>query len=189
MNAKTVKSTAPSVRERLLDSADRLFYQEGYRVVGIDKVLAEAGAAKASLYSHFGSKDELVSACVARRTDDSKARILEFVEQVAPAQRALRLFDFALSFIGDPEFRGCPIQHLVSEYPDSAHPARQVAKAHRQWLFQKIVEWCAATGVKDVEQTASALQVLFDGAIAASEQDGVARARDAKWCAARLLEH
>jgi AcrR family transcriptional regulator len=65
---------ALSVRERLIDSADRLFYQEGFRAVGIDRVLAEAGAAKASLYAHFGSKDELMAACIERRALDARRR-------------------------------------------------------------------------------------------------------------------
>lgn len=186
MNAKTVKNTA-TVRERLLDSADRLFYQEGYRAVGIDRVLAEAGAAKASLYSHFGSKDELVTACIARRTSQAKEQMLAFIEAVPPEQRALRLFDFLIAWGNQAEFRGCPIQHLVSEFPDTQHPARQVAQAHRAWILEKLEEWCQAAAVAEPAQTASALLVLFDGAILASEQDGVQRAHDAKWCAAQLL--
>ena len=57
---KRAKTSELGVRDRLLDAADRLFYQEGVRAVGIDRVLAEADAAKASLYQHFGSKDQLV---------------------------------------------------------------------------------------------------------------------------------
>ena len=63
------------VRDRLLDAADRLFYQEGVRAIGIDRVLSEADAAKASLYQHFGSKDQLVASCSERKTKDARASI------------------------------------------------------------------------------------------------------------------
>jgi AcrR family transcriptional regulator len=58
---KRAKTSETGVRDRLLDAADRLFYREGVRAVGIDRVLAEADAAKASLYQHFGCKDQLVA--------------------------------------------------------------------------------------------------------------------------------
>src|SRR6476646_3440863 len=64
---KRAKTSDVGVRDRLLDAADRLFYREGVRAVGIDRVLAEAEAAKASLYQHFGGKDQLVASCLERR--------------------------------------------------------------------------------------------------------------------------
>ena len=72
---KRPKKPEVSVRDRLLDTADRLFYQEGVRAVGIDRVLAEADAAKASLYQHFGCKDQLVASYLERRTVDARATI------------------------------------------------------------------------------------------------------------------
>ena len=71
---KRVKTSELGVRDRLLDAADRLFYQEGVRAVGIDRVLSEADAAKASLYQHFGSKDQLVASCLERKTKNARAR-------------------------------------------------------------------------------------------------------------------
>src|SRR5207302_1048976 len=70
---KRAKASEVGVRDRLLDAADRLFYQEGVRAVGIDRVLAEADAAKASLYQHFGCKDQLVASYLERRTDGAVA--------------------------------------------------------------------------------------------------------------------
>ena len=64
---KRAKTSEIGVRDRLLDAADRLFYREGVRAVGIDRVLAEAAAAKASLYQHFGCKDQLVASYLERR--------------------------------------------------------------------------------------------------------------------------
>lgn len=187
MNKLTAKTAEPSVRDRLLDAADRLFYQEGIRAVGIDRVLSEAGAAKASLYSHFGCKDDLVAAYVGRRTEIAREKIDHHVAQFPLDQRALRLFDLIVEWTEQSDFRGCPVQHLVGEIPNETHPARQLASAQRQWLMNRFIEWCRAARVSDTMRTAGALMVLFDGAISAAEQDGPERARDARWTAEQLL--
>ena len=188
---KKIQSIEPappaSVRERLLDTADRLFYKEGVRAVGIDRVLAEAGAAKASLYSHFGCKDDLVAAHVERRVTDSRASIEAYLADVPPAERALRFFDWVVELTQSPDFRGCPLQHVVAELSDPKHPARVVTAGQRKWLQAKFLEWVKAAGAANPAATAGALVVLFDGAIAASEHDGPQRARDARWMAGQLL--
>src|SRR5262245_13853444 len=88
-----------AVRDRLLDAADRLFYAEGVRAVGIDRVLEEANAAKASLYSHFGCKDELVAAYVARRSAMARESIETYVAAVPPRARARRFFDWVVEWV------------------------------------------------------------------------------------------
>lgn len=175
------------MRERLLDTADRLFYKEGVRAVGIDRVLAEAGAAKASLYSHFGCKDDLVAAHIERRVADARAQIEAYVADIPPAERALRFFDWVVEWTRSSGFRGCPLQHVVAELSDPKHPARLVAVGQRKWIQAKFLEWAKAAGAANPAATAGALVVLFDGAIAASEHDGPQRARDARWMAGQLL--
>jgi AcrR family transcriptional regulator len=155
--------------------------------VGIDRVLAEAGAAKASLYAHFGSKDELVAAHVERRTAAAREQIEAFLAPVPPAERALRFFDWVVNWASSPDFRGCPLQHVVSEFIDPKHPARQVVADQRQWIQERFIEWSRAAKVANPKETADALVVLFDGAIAAAEHDGPNRARDARWMAEKLL--
>src|SRR4029078_1701254 len=81
------------VRDRLLEAADRLFYQEGVRAVGIDRLLSEADAAKASLYQHFGCKDQLVASYLERKTAAARAAIEAYLAHTPPSQRALRFFD------------------------------------------------------------------------------------------------
>jgi hypothetical protein len=88
-----------------------------------------------------------------------------------------------------PDFRGCPVLHVVSELADADHPARVVAAEQRAWVFRHLVTWAKAAGAADVPRVAGALQVLFDGAVAAAEQDGPQRARDARWLAAQLLSN
>ncbi|MEO7134207.1 MAG: TetR/AcrR family transcriptional regulator [Vicinamibacterales bacterium] len=175
------------MRDRLLDAADRLFYREGVRAVGIDRVLAEAGAAKASLYQHFGCKDQLVASYLERRTADARTTIEAYLAGTPPSQRALKFFDWVVEWAESRDFRGCPLQHTVSELTDAAHPARAIASEQRAWFTARFLEWTTASGVKDAKAMARALLVLFDGAIAASEIDGPQRARDARWMARKLL--
>src|SRR6201992_4537579 len=77
----TPTARRPSARERLLDAADELFYEEGIHIVGIDRVIDKAGVAKASLYSTFGSKDELVRAYLVRRYERRRGRLGEWVDR------------------------------------------------------------------------------------------------------------
>ena len=187
---KTARKRAKAsvgVRDRLLDAADRLFYQEGVRAVGIDRVLAEADAAKASLYQHFGCKDQLVASYLERRTAGARAHIEAYLADTPPSQRALKFFDWVLEWAESEDFRGCPLQHTVSELTDEAHPARAIALGQREWFKERFLEWTTAAGVKDPEATARALVVLFDGAIAGAEVDGPQRAIDARWMAEKLL--
>jgi AcrR family transcriptional regulator len=184
---KRQNTSAVGVRDRLLDAADRLFYREGVGAVGIDRVLAEADAAKASLYQHFGSKDQLVASYLERRTVDARANIEGYLAGTPPSQRALRFFDWVVEWAESEDFRGCPLQHTVSELTDRAHPARAVAHGQREWFAERFREWTLAAGVKDPKATARALMVLFDGAVAGSEVDGPQRASDARWLARKLL--
>lgn len=176
-----------AVRQRLLEAADRLFCAEGIRAVGIDRVLTEAGAAKASLYTHFGCKDELVAAHVEYRTAMAREQISVYVERFAPAERALRFFDWVIEWAGQADFRGCPLQHVVAELPDPDHPARRGVSAQRQWLHEQFSQWAADAGCEQPAAMADAMQVLFDGAIAAAERDGAKRTQDARWMAESLL--
>jgi AcrR family transcriptional regulator len=189
MKSRQPRNSEHSPKERLLEAADRLFYQEGVRAVGIDRVLAEADVAKASLYQHFGGKDTLVAAYVERRVCDARAQIEAFAESVPVSERAVRFFDWVVEWAESPTFRGCPVQHVVSELSDHRHPARIVAAAQRDWLRERFTEWVAQADVRSEDQEAvvGALLVLFDGAAAATEQDGVQRARDARWVAQQVV--
>src|SRR5262245_52982404 len=89
---KRARASELGVRDRLLDAADRLFYREGVRAVGIDRVLAEADAAKASLYQHFGCKDQLVASYLERRTMDARAHIEAYLVDTPPSERCAQVF-------------------------------------------------------------------------------------------------
>src|SRR5215813_69981 len=108
MAIKESTSVRRSARERLLAAASELFYEEGVHTVGIDRIIEHAGVAKASLYSTFGSKDELVRAYLESRAERRKQRISERVAaHERPRDRVLAIFDYLIDAVAAPTFRGC----------------------------------------------------------------------------------
>jgi hypothetical protein len=89
------------------------------------------------------------------------------------------------------DFRGCPLQHTVSELTDAAHPARAIAHGQREWFTERFPEWTTTAGVKDAKTTARALMVLFDGAVAGSEVAAASEGRsmDGQEVVGRLNAH
>ncbi len=128
---RTAQKGAPrqgSVAERILTTADELFYREGVRAVGIQRVIEEAGIAKASLYAHYASKDDLVAACMERRGAGDPRRDRRRARRGAPTIRArklLALFDFQRQAVSDPDFHGCPVQKTHTEITEPDHPAKR----------------------------------------------------------------
>src|SRR5207253_9062571 len=120
-------------------------------------------------YQHFGCKDQLVASYLERRTVGARANIEAYLADTPPSQRALKFFDWVVAWAESKDFRGCPLQHTVSELTDAAHPARAIAHGQREWFTERFLEWTTAAGVKDPKAMARALVVLFDGAVAGSE--------------------
>jgi len=180
MTTTTTKGAAkPTARDRLLAAADELFYREGIRTVGIDRVIEQAGVAKASLYNAFGSKDALVRAYLEGRHAASAARFTRHIERYTdPRDRLLAVFDAQAELLSQPDFRGCAFACASAE----AQPGDQVDQAaavYRGWLRERIAELAAEAGVPDPETLARQLQVIYDGGVLAARMDrepGIAEA-------------
>src|ERR1700742_2084968 len=109
-------SAGGSARDRLLNAADELFYGEGVHTVGIDRVIEQAGVAKASLYSTFGSKEELVRAYLEARFVGRKERIEKKLARLeSPRQKMLAVFDVLGEYVAKPGFRGCAFVRASAE--------------------------------------------------------------------------
>src|SRR3954464_3248597 len=120
-----------SVRDRLLAAADELFYAEGVHTVGIDRIIERAGVAKASLYSTFGSKDELVRAYLEGRHELRRARLVRGLERFDnPRDRLLGVFDVLAEVAAAPSFRGCAFYNASAESTPGG-PVEQMSAANR----------------------------------------------------------
>jgi len=177
-----------SVRERLLASADELFYQEGVNTVGIDRVIAHAGVAKASLYKAFGSKEELIKAYLQRRQEGRQERLLQTLTQYAsPQQRLLGVFDALAERVTQVGFHGCAFINASAE----AKPGSSVeiaCDAARSWMKQLFLKLCQQCEVAAAGELAQQLVLLYDGALVAARMDrNPAAVQSARSVASALL--
>lgn len=177
------------VVERLVSTASDLFYREGIQAVGIQRVIDEADVAKASLYAHFASKDDLVAVCLARRSEDYRARVAaELASLSDPVAQILRLFDVAVEWMGSQGFRGCPFANAGGELASPSHPARAVISTHFGWMREMLLRLVRETARPEPERLAGALANLLQGAaVRALADGGPGPAQDARWAAEALL--
>jgi AcrR family transcriptional regulator len=158
-----------TARERILDTAEELFYQEGIRAIGIDTVIERSGVAKMSLYRNFASKEDLIAAFLARRNekywgwwDGIMARHPE------SAKRQLEdLFAALPERICRPGYRGCSFLNAATEFPDAGHLGRQAALAHYEELRRRLLALCRRLKVMKPKQLADQLLLLIEGAYTA----------------------
>jgi AcrR family transcriptional regulator len=163
--------TSASPRERLLGAANKLFYDEGIHTVGIDRVIEKAGVAKASLYSAFGSKDELVHAYLAARHELRKQRIeAAIARQHTPRARLLAVFELMAELFADPGFRGCAFLRASAEGPPDKR-VKSVCRESRAWLRGLFAELAEAAGAADPQRLAQQLVLLYDGATVSAYMD------------------
>jgi AcrR family transcriptional regulator len=159
------------VRERILDTACTLFYQCGVRAVGVDLVVERAGVAKTSLYRHFGTKDDLIAAFLAREDADFWATWDRVAHQ--HSDDAAAELDAHLGWIGErverPNYRGCPQINVAAEFPDIDHPARKVAAAHKRQMRQRLKGISERLGVARPDELADQLSLLINGAFVSSQ--------------------
>lgn len=151
-----------AMRERILDVADRLFYGQGIRAVGVDTIAAETGISKRTLYNHFPSKDELIVAYLSRRLKPAPP------SQRPPAEQILAGFERLERTIGTDVFRGCPFVNAVAELKEPAHAANRVALAFKEQRRKGLRDLLVRLGVGDPEGLSLQLLILIDGAIAAA---------------------
>jgi AcrR family transcriptional regulator len=178
-------------RDHLMATAWRLFYRDGYRAVGIDTILAEAGVAKMTLYNHFASKEELIIAILKKRDLEFRESILAKVAAAGldPEQRLLAVFDWVEGWFGSEDFRGCAFIRALSEYPDPTHPIHQTAWGHKEAVLVALTQLCTQADAKNPSELANTLSLLIDGAIVAAHATRTTTpAVEARATAASLLK-
>lgn len=179
----------PPARERILDVADRLFYERGIHAVGVDAIVAESGAAKTTLYSHFRSKDELVAAYLSRRCQRWREHLdTELAAHGGSAsERILYVFDVLGQWFAEPSFRGCPFINAMAEF-SSDHPAAIATREHRKGLLTILTRLTAEAGAPAPDALAAQLLLLYDAAMVTAYIDrDPAAAQTAKGAANALL--
>jgi AcrR family transcriptional regulator len=179
-----------SARNRLLAAANELFYAEGVHTVGIDRVIERAGVAKASLYSAFGSKEELVLAYLQLRADTRAKRILARIAQHDSARaRIIGIFELLCELVAEPNFRGCAFANASAEGPPGESKVSQVCIDSRAWTRRLLADLAREAGAPNFEQLGRQLALVYDGAIVGASVDrDPGAAREALETARMLLD-
>lgn len=174
--AAPARTPAPTVapartsaaRERLLRTASALFYAEGLRAVGVDRVVEEASVTRATFYRHFPGKEQLVVAYLEAVDGATRARAGALPDDTAGAVAWLRdLTDAMADQACAPGFRGCAFINAAAEYPDAASPVRAAVREHRAWLRASVTEAFRRAGHGAPERAGERWTMLRDGAMVA----------------------
>jgi AcrR family transcriptional regulator len=179
---------APSARERVLATATELFLREGYRAVGIDRIIELAGVAKTSLYRNFGSKDDLIVAYLERADKDYWRWFDESIAEAgSPRAKLVALFDATEKLATSPACLGCTFQVAAAEFPEPEHPAHRVSRAHKLEVLRRLRELAEEAGADDPAALAEQLMLIMDGAWAAARMLGPRSQAASAGAAARTL--
>ena len=193
MTTPDVGTPVASARERILTAAYELFSRRGIRAVGTDEVIERAGVARATLYRHFATKDELVLAVLRRREELWTHGLIEEQSRQrgdTPEEQLLAIFDVMHDWFQLRDgYEGCSFINVLLEL-GADHPAGQACIAHIDHVRDIVRRRAVAAGLTDVEDFASSWHILMKGAIvlaAVGDLDAAQRAR--KMASALIEEH
>jgi AcrR family transcriptional regulator len=185
----TVAPTRPSAaRARTLDAAFALFYAHGIRAVGVDRIIAESGVAKATFYKHFPAKDDLVVAYL-DKVDGVWTGQLRAAAAAAgpnPADQLVGMFDALSSACRRPGYRGCAFINAAAE-SEPGTPVHDRTVAHKTAVLAWVRELGEQAGARDPDALARSLTLLLDGALASGALDASPDAPDAAKASAQAL--
>lgn len=164
------KQLTPKPGDRLLNTATRLFCLHGINATGIDKILAEAGVAKMTLYNQFGSKEGLVFAVLEREGEAWRSWFQTAVDQLAgsPADKLVGIFEVLEDWFQQDGFYGCAFINAVAEHNKEDPRIRSLAMAHKRKVLAVIRSLADQAGVTDPEAVTELIGILVDGAIIAA---------------------
>jgi AcrR family transcriptional regulator len=162
-----------AARERILRTADRLFYDEGIHAVGINRIVEEAAVTRVTLYRHFPSKDDLIAAYLQRRAQYDRDQVAGLIA-ARPDDPRQALTELATVLTQD-DFaamrRGCPFINASAEFV-GGHPARTAAADIRAWVVDRIAELLERLGHRSPSATAYQLMMVRTGAVVSGALDG-----------------
>jgi AcrR family transcriptional regulator len=166
-------STPVKPRERILETAAKLFYANGYRAIGVDRLIAESGVAKMTFYKHFPSKDDLIAAYL----EQSSSNFWNWIDTITKSQPDPRLqleqiFAAVANRSIQPACLGCTFMAAALEFPDLEHQAHKVALQYKKNVLAKLTQLATASHASEPEVLGAGLMMLMDGAWSAARMFG-----------------
>ncbi|MFD9500177.1 TetR/AcrR family transcriptional regulator [Streptomyces sp. NPDC060035] len=175
---------------KILETASRLFYEQGIRAVGVEAIAEEAGVTKKTLYDRFGSKEDLIVAYLRARDGLWRSTLVKHVNghDGPPGQKILATFAALRDWMLERNLRGCAFINASVELPED-HPGREVARDQKAWLLAYLEDLATAAHAKDPAALAAQVLILHEGASITVSMRSVDRAVDrAEQVAAILIE-
>jgi AcrR family transcriptional regulator len=165
MSTKPASETS-AVRQRILETAARLFHRQGYNSTGINQLIEEAGVAKASLYQHFRTKDDILKAYLTQTSQDWFVNVEAILARpITTKEKVLALFDMIHDFSISVDFRGCNFQNALVELDINETDTRQFIQGHKSRMGQVFADLLTETG----PDVADEITLLFEGALITSQ--------------------
>lgn len=161
-------SQPPGPRERILLAAHELFYREGIRATGIDRVIAESGVAKATFYRYFPSKDDLIRDFLEYRHRRWMAWFVDALQRHGGGVKALA--PTLREWFTDQGFRGCAFINSVGELGGTMPEVVEITRRHKQEMAHAIAALLPPS--RHRKRDARALSLAVDGAIIRAQYDG-----------------
>lgn len=185
----TISAMAVQARERLLTASEELFYAEGIRAVGVERILTASGVGRASFYRHFAGKDELVVAVLTRTDERWREWLRETVTGygLPAAERPIAVFDALGEWLDGAGHRGCAFINAMVEAADRTSPIHEAAAAHKEAVTDYLARLLAEAGRDDHETLAPELMLLIEGALVTSQREGTSEAAIRAGRIARVL--
>jgi AcrR family transcriptional regulator len=190
-NRETRRGPGGDARQRILDTAYELFSHEGVRGVGIDEVIERAGVAKATLYRHFPSKDDLVLAFLEQREQRWTREWVEAESRrrgSAPGEQLLAIFDLFDEWFHRDDFEGCSFINTMLEIGDREHPLGRASIGHLEKIRALVRSYADEGGLRDPEGFAHSWHLLMKGAIVAAGEGDLDAAKRAKTLGRLLID-
>ncbi|UDF14656.1 TetR/AcrR family transcriptional regulator [Antiquaquibacter oligotrophicus] len=151
---------------RILETADVLFYEDGIRNVGVDRIIAASSVTKATFYKHYRAKDNLIIEYISGRHRSEKRALEDLISSAPTPEAAVRAFVASIAeLISSPGFRGCPFINAAAEFPNPAHPVRVIVRDHREWYVDTLAALLRDLGHPVPGDAADELLLARDGAL------------------------
>jgi len=177
MPGEEVGSKRSVPRERLLATASELFYAEGIRNVGVNRIVAASNVTLATFYRHFPSKQDLVVAYLRAVHGQFVARVEQHASRAQGRDLVSALCADVIADIGHPGYRGCAFLNAASEFEDADSPVRLVVGEHRRWYYEVLRRAFADAGHTSPANPARHFLMLRDGAVSAAYLDSAVAAQ------------
>ena len=187
---EAIAQPKPDARERILDTAYELFSRRAIRDVGIDEVIERAGVAKATLYRHFPSKDDLVIAFLQRREERWTVAWVEAEARrrgSTPGEQLLAIFELFDEWFHRDDFEACSFINVLLEMGPE-HPVGQASVRHLSSIRSVVSRLAEEARLRDPESFARSWHILMKGSIVSAAEGDAEAAQRARSMAQLLIE-